>query len=247
MPLQISALRDKRFWSYGRLKRPKRDIFAVFLSKFKLNFLSIFDGIGLHQVKELVFFRTPCKISALTDWRFWSYSRFKWPKRGIVSATCCITNKKMFLLRKKMATSKGVDLTILKPVLSHALKPDSLQTMIHHLTSLQADWRCPAALLRRVSNRSWPKPGLTLHPLPAVLPSHSIHSNVWSSRCCHVRRFHCPRCSFRFSFRRFLASLGSRRLQRYGLKTRPRVQDVSWCQSDGGGCDAAELHTVLKQ
>jgi hypothetical protein len=37
-------------------------------------------------------------------------------------------------------------LMVLKPVLSQALKPDSLQIMIRRLTFLQANWRCLAVL-----------------------------------------------------------------------------------------------------
>jgi hypothetical protein len=37
-------------------------------------------------------------------------------------------------------------LMVLKPVLSQALKPDSLQIMIRCLTFLQANWRCLAVL-----------------------------------------------------------------------------------------------------
>ena len=82
-PCKISALTDKRFWKYGRSKRPKRGIFGVFLVKIQ-NQLSGHIWLDFFiSSKKNIFSRTPCKILALTDKRFWSYGRSKWPKRGI--------------------------------------------------------------------------------------------------------------------------------------------------------------------
>ena len=80
---KISALTDKRFWSYGRFKRLKRGIFAVFWVKIQ-NQLSGHTWLYFFILSEKNnFYRTPCKISALTDKRFWSYGCFKRLKRGI--------------------------------------------------------------------------------------------------------------------------------------------------------------------
>jgi hypothetical protein len=55
-PKQISALIDKWFWSYSCLCYQKGVYLPVLGWKIKLNFLSYFDGIFLHHVKELGFF-----------------------------------------------------------------------------------------------------------------------------------------------------------------------------------------------
>jgi hypothetical protein len=82
-PCKISALSDKRFWSYGHFKWLKRGIFAVFWVKIQ-NQLSGNNWLFFCISSERnIFSRTPCKISALTDKRFWSYGRFKRLKIGI--------------------------------------------------------------------------------------------------------------------------------------------------------------------
>jgi hypothetical protein len=52
---QFFALNDERFSNFGRSKRPKRGVFAIFWVKNQNNVLSIFDGIFLQQVIKLFF------------------------------------------------------------------------------------------------------------------------------------------------------------------------------------------------
>jgi hypothetical protein len=62
IPKTISALTDKHFQSYGILGGQKGVYLPFYGSKFKLNFLSSFDGIFLHHVKEIVFVGSPKKF-----------------------------------------------------------------------------------------------------------------------------------------------------------------------------------------
>ena len=82
-PKKISALTDERFWSYGRFKRPKRGIFALFWVKIQTHISEQLWWDFFTSCERTIFLRFPKKISALTDERFWSYGRSKRPKRGI--------------------------------------------------------------------------------------------------------------------------------------------------------------------